>query len=490
MSAKYFAILTNLGAAKMANATALGTKLNLTHMAVGDGGGTLQTPNPAQTALRGERRRAALNMLSVDPNNTSAIIAEQVIPESEGGWWVREIGLYDSDGVLIAVANCPETYKPLLQEGSGRTQTIRMVLTVSSTEAVTLKIDPAVVLATRQYVDDKVIEVHSYIDSQLEAHTRSRNHPDATTAAKGFVQLSSDDNSAVEDKAATPAAVKKVRALAETKAPIESPVFTGTPTTPTPAVAASGLEIANAEFVAEKIAALVGSAPGVLDTLQEISAALNNNPDFANEMIRKLAGKFDKTGGVVDGEITSTGIVRAKSSSTIELNPNESRPRLTSRVGKDGEWYSSYLQQKTGTIAHLDDIPAATNIVQGTGQSTTNVISQKGVTDAISAHGIGYGQQYMNMMGSRQPGSWYPNNTGRPIFIMVFVGRDSSGGTEQSSANINLQVGSEVISIPMIRGANSGGAQRGAGSALIPDGAIYTVTTEFGSEVKTWWELR
>ncbi|MGY0154852.1 phage tail protein [Edwardsiella tarda] len=204
MSAKYFAILTNLGAAKMANATALGTKLNVTHMAVGDGGGSLQTPDPGQTALRGERRRAALNMLSVDPNNASQIIAEQVIPENEGGWWIREIGLYDSNGVLIAVANCPETYKPQLQEGSGRTQTIRMVLIVSSTEAVTLKIDPSVVLATREYVDSK-----------LDEHARSRNHPDATLLAKGFVQLSSDDNSDVEDKAATPAAVRKVRGFVE-----------------------------------------------------------------------------------------------------------------------------------------------------------------------------------------------------------------------------------------------------------------------------------
>ncbi|WP_392430778.1 phage tail protein [Edwardsiella piscicida] len=291
MSAKYFAILTNLGAEKMARATALGTKLVLTHMAVGDGGGTLQPPNPAQATLRGERRRAALNMLSVDPNNASQIIAEQIIPENEGGWWIREIGLYDSDGVLIAVANCPETYKPQLQEGSGRTQAIRMVLIVSSSEAVTLKIDPSVVLATRQYVDDKVIKVRGYIDNQLEAHAHSRNHPGATLSDRGFVQLSSDDNSEVEDKAATPAAVKKVRALAETKAPVDSPAFTGVPTTPTPQTAASGLEIANAAFVAAKIAALVGSAPGVLDTLQEIAAALNNNPDFANEMIRQLAGK-------------------------------------------------------------------------------------------------------------------------------------------------------------------------------------------------------
>ncbi|WP_392439263.1 phage tail protein [Edwardsiella piscicida] len=291
MATKYLALLTNIGAAKLAKAAALGTKVEITQMAVGDGNGVLPTPNPAQTALVHEMRRAPLNMLTVDPANASQIIAEQVIPEDVGGWWIREIGLFDKDGDMIAVANCAETYKPQLQEGSGRVQAIRVILIVSSTEAVTLKIDPAVVLATRQYVDNKAIEVRGYVDGQLEAHARSRNHPDATTAAKGFVQLSNDDTSAAEDKAATPAAVKKVRVLAETKAPIESPVFTGSPTTPTPPTVASGLEIANAAFVAAKIAALVGSAPGVLDTLQEIAAALNNNPDFANEMIRQLAGK-------------------------------------------------------------------------------------------------------------------------------------------------------------------------------------------------------
>ncbi len=291
MTAKYLAILTNQGAARLANAAGLGTKLNLTQMAVGDANGALPTPDPAQTKLINQTRIAPLNLLTIDPANPGQIIAEQIIPENEGGFWVREIGLYDDDGILIAVANCPETYKPQLQEGSGRTQTIRMVLIVSSTSAITLKIDPSVVLATRQYVDDKVIEVKSNVDSKLSTHEQSRNHPDATTAAKGFVQLSSDDNSEVEDKAATPAAVKKVRALAETKAPVDSPAFTGVPTTPTPQTAASGLEIANAAFVAAKIAALVGSAPGVLDTLQEIAAALNNNPDFANEMIRQLAGK-------------------------------------------------------------------------------------------------------------------------------------------------------------------------------------------------------
>lgn len=178
MTAKYFAILTNQGAARLANAAALGTKLNLTQMAVGDANGTLPTPDPAQTKLINQKRIAPLNLLTVDPANTSQIIAEQIIPENEGGFWIREIGLYDDDGILIAVANCPETYKPQLQEGSGRTQTIRMILIVSSTSAITLKIDPSVVLATRQYVDDKVIEVKAYADSLLAAHLAAANpHP-------------------------------------------------------------------------------------------------------------------------------------------------------------------------------------------------------------------------------------------------------------------------------------------------------------------------
>ncbi|MFL6612716.1 MAG: phage tail protein [Pantoea agglomerans] len=177
MTTKYFALLTNQGAAKLANAAALGTKVNIASMGVGDGGGTLPTPDAAQTKLIGEKRRAQLNSLTVDAANSSQIIAEQIIPESEGGFWIREIGLYDSDGVLIAVANCPETYKPQLAEGSGRTQTVRMILIVNSTTAVTLKIDPSVVLATRKYVDDAVIEVKAYADSVMKKHLDADNPP-------------------------------------------------------------------------------------------------------------------------------------------------------------------------------------------------------------------------------------------------------------------------------------------------------------------------
>lgn len=206
MTVKYYAILTNQGAARLANATMLGSKLNLTQMAVGDANGVLPTPDPAQTKLINQKRIAPLNFLSVDPNNQSQIIAEQIIPENEGGFWIREIGLYDDEGVLIAVANCPETYKPQLQEGSGRTQTIRMILVVTNTETITLKIDPAVVLATRKYVDDKISE-----------HEQSRRHPDASLTAKGFTQLSSATNSTSETLAATPKAVKAAYDLANGK---------------------------------------------------------------------------------------------------------------------------------------------------------------------------------------------------------------------------------------------------------------------------------
>lgn len=175
MALKYFALLTNIGAAKLSNMAALGEKLDITSLAVGDGGGISPTPNQAQTKLINEVRRAQLNSLSVDIDNDSQIIAEQIIPESAGGWWIREIGLFDADGDLIAVANCPETYKATTAEGSGRTQVIRMLLAVSSTDAVTLKIDPSVVLATRHYVDEAVIEVKDYTGKVISDHLSKPN---------------------------------------------------------------------------------------------------------------------------------------------------------------------------------------------------------------------------------------------------------------------------------------------------------------------------
>ncbi|MEI4974129.1 phage tail protein [Aeromonas caviae] len=195
------AILTNAGAAKLANAIALGVPLKLTQMGVGDGNGQPVTPDPAMTAIPGEKRRAAINTLFADPLAASQLVAEQIIQEDVGGWWIRCVGLYDDSNTLIAIANVPDTYKPLLTSGAGRTQIIRMVLIVSDTSAVELKIDPAVVLATRKYVDDV-----------MKAHKESRDHPDASETAKGFTRYATQAE--VNDStAASAAAVVTVKTL-------------------------------------------------------------------------------------------------------------------------------------------------------------------------------------------------------------------------------------------------------------------------------------
>ncbi|EFB5276340.1 TPA: phage tail protein, partial [Escherichia coli] len=328
MSTKFYTLLTDIGAAKLACAAALGVPLKITHMAVGDGGGVLPTPDAKQTALVNEKRRAALNMLYIDPQNSSQIIAEQVIPENEGGWWIREVGLFDESGALIAVGNCPESYKPQLAEGSGRTQTVRMVLITSSTDNITLKIDPAVVLATRKYVDDKALELKVYADDQMAKHLAAPDPhsqyapkesptftgtPKAPTPAAGnnttqiatteFVQAAL--TALINGAPATLDTLKEIAAAINNdpkfsttinnalalKAPLSSPALTGTPTAPTAAQSVNNTQIATTAFVKSAIAAMVGSAPGALDTLNELAAALGNDPNFATTMLNALAGK-------------------------------------------------------------------------------------------------------------------------------------------------------------------------------------------------------
>ncbi|EJL01667.1 putative phage protein [Pseudomonas fluorescens Q2-87] len=165
-NSQFFAILTAIGKAKQANADALGIPWTFAQMGVGDANDTDPIPDEQQTHLINERRRAPLNQLSVDPANPNIIVAEQVIPENIGGWWIREVGLYDADGDLVAVANCAPSFKPLLTQGSGRTQVVRMNLIVSNTANVELKIDPSVVLATRTYVDSKIREELYKLDSK------------------------------------------------------------------------------------------------------------------------------------------------------------------------------------------------------------------------------------------------------------------------------------------------------------------------------------
>ncbi|ELG2544658.1 phage tail protein [Escherichia coli] len=369
---KFKTVITDTGAKKLAQAAAPdGKPVRLTHMAVGDGGGTLPTPNSKQTRLVHEVWRHTVNRVILDATHQNRIIAELVIPPETGGFWIREIGVFDEHGDLIAVGNTAESYKPAVAEGSGRAQTFRTILTVSSTATVALTVDNTMVMATVDYVDDK-----------LKEHEQSRRHPDASLTAKGFVQLSSATNSVSETQAATPKAVKAAYDLAngkytaqdasttrkglvqlssatnstsetqaatpkavkaaydlanakytaqdattaqkgivqlssatnstsetlaatskavkavmdETnkKAPLNSPALTGTPTTPTAPKGTNNTQIASTAYVMAAIAALVDSSPDALNTLNELAAALGNDPNFATTMTNALAGKQPK----------------------------------------------------------------------------------------------------------------------------------------------------------------------------------------------------
>ncbi|HDJ8721976.1 TPA: phage tail protein [Escherichia coli] len=325
---KFKTVITDTGAKKLAQAAAPdGKPVRLTHMAVGDGGGTLPTPDSKQTRLVHEVWRHTVNRVILDATHQNRIIAELVIPPETGGFWIREIGVFDEHGDLIAVGNTAESYKPAVAEGSGRAQTFRTILTVSSTATVALTVDNTMVMATVDYVDDK-----------LKEHEQSRRHPDAsltakgfaqlssatnsdsetlaatpkavkaaydlangkytaqdaTTARKGIVQLSSATNSTSETLAATPKAVKAVMDETNKKAPLNSPALTGTPTTPTAQQGTNNTQIASTAFVMAAIAALVDSSPDALNTLNELAAALGNDPNFATTMTNALAGKQPK----------------------------------------------------------------------------------------------------------------------------------------------------------------------------------------------------
>ncbi len=206
---KFRTLITDIGLAKLAATTAPGGKpVRLTHMAVGDGNGELRQPQKNQTSLYNEVWRQSVNRVFTDPENPNRLIAELVIPPETGGFWVREIGVFDDTGTMIAVGNTAESYKPTREEGSGRAQIFRAVITVTSDAVVELVMDTTTILPTTDYIDEKIAE-----------HARSRNHPDATLTEKGFTQLSSATNSTSETLAATPKAVKAAYDLAAGKAP-------------------------------------------------------------------------------------------------------------------------------------------------------------------------------------------------------------------------------------------------------------------------------
>ncbi|MCP8463089.1 phage tail protein [Pseudomonas sp. ZM23] len=308
MPVTYFALLTTTGAAKLANAAAVGSPLKITRLAVGDGAGSVPTPDANRTALVNEVRRAPLNQLNIDPANSSQIVAEQIIPADAGGWWIREMGLYDESGALIAYANCAPSYKPLLAEGSGRTQTVRMVLIVGNTASVDLRFDASLVVATREYVDDAISTAINRLDykQSVRAATTANitlsglqtvdgialaagdrvlvkdqvaaNENGIYVASAGVWVRSADADESAEVTPALTVSVESGASLADsvwqliTDAPISvgatplvfrditnglarlaSPAFTGSPTAPTPSPFDRDTSLATTEFVQRAI---------------------------------------------------------------------------------------------------------------------------------------------------------------------------------------------------------------------------------------------
>ncbi|HHY1716046.1 TPA: tail fiber protein [Escherichia coli] len=337
MSTKFKTVITTAGAAKLAAATAPGgRKVNITTMAVGDGGGKLPVPDAGQTGLIHEVWRHALNKISQDKRNSNYIIAELVIPPEVGGFWMRELGLYDDAGTLIAVANMAESYKPALAEGSGRSQTCRMVIIVSSVASVALTIDTTTVMATQDYVDDKIAE-----------HEQSRRHPDASLTAKGFTQLSSATNSESETLSATPKAVKAAYDLANGKytaqdastgrkglVQLSSAINSESETlAATPKAVKTAYDLANGKYTAQ-------DATTARKGLVQLSSATNSDSETLAATPKAVKTAYDLANGKYTAQDATTarkGLVQLSSATNSDSETLAATPKAVKSANDNAE---------------------------------------------------------------------------------------------------------------------------------------------------------
>ncbi|HEA6942624.1 TPA: tail fiber protein [Escherichia coli] len=337
MSTKFKTVITTAGAAKLAAATAPGgRKVNITTMAVGDGGGKLPVPDAGQTGLIHEVWRHTLNKISQDKRNSNYIIAELVIPPEVGGFWMRELGLYDDAGTLIAVANMAESYKPALAEGSGRSQTCRMVIIVSSVASVELTIDTTTVMATQDYVDDKIAE-----------HEQSRRHPDASLTAKGFTQLSSATNSTSETLAATPKAVKDAYDLANGKYTAQDATTarkglvqlssatnsTSETLAATPKAVKAAYDLANGKYTAQ-------DATTARKGLVQLSSATNSDSETLAATPKAVKTAYDLANGKYTAQDATTarkGLVQLSSATNSDSETQAATPKAVKSAYDNAE---------------------------------------------------------------------------------------------------------------------------------------------------------
>ncbi|MDF3932309.1 phage tail protein [Pseudomonas citronellolis] len=436
MAVTYYALLTTLGAGKLANAAALGTTLKITQLAVGDGGGSTPTPDASRTALVNEVRRAPLNQLSVDPANAAQIIAEQVIPEDVGGWWIRELGLYDDSGTLIAYANCAPSYKPQLAEGSGRTQTVRLVLIVSNTASVELKIDPSVVLASREYVDGAIVSAINRLDYKQSVRVATtanitlgglqvvdgvalaagdrvlvKNQTTASqnglyVAAAGAWARASDADSSLEVTSALVVVVETGTSLADTiwqlitDAPISlgttalvfqditnglarlfSPAFTGVPAAPTAAVGTNTTQLATTAFVT----AATYSKSAIDSALQPLISA---------EAVSQLLVGYQAKLGYAPVQM-GTGV--GQTNNVVKLGWDGANLRLTIDATDMGSVWTEANNSIPGAIVYFARSTAPSGYLKANGAAVSRATYAKLFAAIGTAFGAGDGSTTFNL---------------------------------------------------------------------------------------------
>ncbi|MCO7988126.1 tail fiber protein [Escherichia fergusonii] len=385
MASEFFTILTTAGKAKIASALTEQKQIRLQTMVVGDGNGKYIEPTESQTKVVHEVWRGQLNTLKIAPDNPAWVIAEAIIPEQVGGWYVREVGLLDTDGTLVAIGKFPETYKPRLPAGASKQIVIRAVMEVTNADAVTLLIDPSVVVATREYVDDA-----------LKTHQQSRNHPDATLTQKGFTQLSNATNSDDETKAATPKAVKTAYDLANSKA-ATSHTHAWSQITGIPDGTLTQKGVVKLNNTTNSTSTTEAATPSA------VKAAMDKAIAAAPSSHTHAWGQIT---GIPDGTLTQKGVVKlnnaTNSTSTTEAaTPNAVKAAMDKAIAAAPASHTHVWGQITGipdgtlTQKGVVKLNNATNSTSTTEAATPNAVKaamDKAIAAAPTSHTHAWGQ--------------------------------------------------------------------------------------------------
>ncbi|HDP0397574.1 TPA: tail fiber protein [Salmonella enterica subsp. enterica serovar Concord] len=477
MDNEFYTLLTDRGMAKIASALADKKQIHLQKMAVGDGGGQYYEPTASQTNLRHEVWRGEMNTLTVAPNNPNWLIAELVLPEEVGGWYVREVGVFDNEGELIAIGKFPESYKPLLPGGCGKQVCIRLIMEVSNTTAMTLTVDPSIVLATRDYVD-----------ARLDEHEHSTNHPDATLTQKGFTQLSNATDSDDETKAATPKAVKAAMAEARNHTHTWNQI-TGVP---------------DGTLTQKGIVKLSSATDSTSTTEAATPSAVKAAMDKANAAApANHTHVWNQITGVPDGTLTQKGIVKLNSATDSTSTTEAATPSAVKAAMDKAS--AAAPANHTHAWGQITDVPDGTLTQKGIvklnsatdSTSTTEAATPSAVKAAydkasaaapanhshyqfFTANGTftvpdGVTQVFVEMLGGEGGGG------GGAVTDGGFAGASGGSGGTCGSTNISIVPVTPGGKYAVIVGAGGVGGAAASQSSTAPSGIHTLVTSTPGS---------